>query len=185
MVRPLLPLALLLIGVTSCVAYIVIDQERYEVARGYKVLHNPGKGQELAFELPRPLCGDARVERITFTGATVTGQRVLRTAAENLCKQPGISGCPGQSDGFVDVGQRGQIAMQESEPAQHGQSVGGDGRIGEATSDPEGLLRSRGDRRVIAELIEQVAARSEGPGPGAPGRWRLPGHGRRARLLAG
>jgi len=43
--------ALLLFGVTSCVAYIVIDQERYEVARGYKVLHNPGKGQELAFNL--------------------------------------------------------------------------------------------------------------------------------------
>lgn len=40
--------ALLFVGFTSVMAYMVIDQERYEVARGYKALHNPGKGQELA-----------------------------------------------------------------------------------------------------------------------------------------
>ncbi len=38
---------LLFIGLTSVMAYMVIDQERYEVARGHKALHNPGKGQEL------------------------------------------------------------------------------------------------------------------------------------------
>ena len=60
-----------------------------------------------------------------------------RPPAENVCNQPGISGCPGQPDGFVDLGQRGrQIAMLEAEPAQLRQGVGGDGVIGEATGDP-------------------------------------------------
>src|SRR3954449_5347971 len=38
--------ALLFLGVTTCLAYMFIDLERYEVARGYKALHNPLKGQE-------------------------------------------------------------------------------------------------------------------------------------------
>lgn len=35
-------------GVLTCLAYMFIDMERYEVGRGYKVIHNPSKGQELA-----------------------------------------------------------------------------------------------------------------------------------------
>lgn len=44
-------LGLLFVGVCSCLAYIRIDLERYEVSRGYKALHNPEKGQQLAEHL--------------------------------------------------------------------------------------------------------------------------------------
>jgi HEAT repeat protein len=43
----------LFMGVTACLAYMFIDLERYEVERGYKALHNPVKGQELATHLVR------------------------------------------------------------------------------------------------------------------------------------
>jgi HEAT repeat protein len=45
--------ALLIIGVTACLAYMFIDLERYEVGHGYKALHNPLKGQTLAVNLVR------------------------------------------------------------------------------------------------------------------------------------
>lgn len=45
--------ALLFLGVTACLAYMFIDLERYEVGRGYKAVHNPLKGQELAVNLVR------------------------------------------------------------------------------------------------------------------------------------
>lgn len=61
-------LAPLLLGLVACLAYMFIDVERYEVARGYKALHNPLKGQRLAVELVRhgrhvgiPLLGVAGV----------------------------------------------------------------------------------------------------------------------------
>ncbi len=41
----------LLMGLVATLAYMFIDVERYEVARGYKALHNPMKGQRLATEL--------------------------------------------------------------------------------------------------------------------------------------
>ena len=44
---------LLLIGVATCLAYVFIDLERYEVARGYKAIHEPLQGQELASNLVR------------------------------------------------------------------------------------------------------------------------------------
>ncbi len=44
-------LAPLIAGVLATLAYMFIDVERYEVARGYKALHNPMKGQRLAGEL--------------------------------------------------------------------------------------------------------------------------------------
>lgn len=44
------PLAM---GLAACLAYMFIDIERYEVARGYKALHDPMKGQRLATELAR------------------------------------------------------------------------------------------------------------------------------------
>jgi len=40
-------------GLAACLAYMFIDVERYEVARGYKALHDPMKGQRLAAELAR------------------------------------------------------------------------------------------------------------------------------------
>jgi HEAT repeat protein len=40
-------------GVTACLAYMFIDLERYEVARGHKAVHNPLKGQGLADYLMR------------------------------------------------------------------------------------------------------------------------------------
>ena len=43
--------ALLFMGVTTCLAYMFIDLERYEVGRGYKAVHNPLKGQALAVNL--------------------------------------------------------------------------------------------------------------------------------------
>jgi HEAT repeat protein len=61
-------LAALFMGVTACLAYMFIDLERYEVERGYKAIHNPLKGQELAVHLmeygPRvgiPLLGAAAI----------------------------------------------------------------------------------------------------------------------------
>src|SRR5262249_48238543 len=44
-------LALLTIGITGCIAYVIVDQERYAVSRGYKVLHSPVGGQQLAENL--------------------------------------------------------------------------------------------------------------------------------------
>src|SRR5262249_17792508 len=44
---------LLFVGATACLAYVSIDLERYEVARGYKALHSPLKGQQEARNLVR------------------------------------------------------------------------------------------------------------------------------------
>jgi hypothetical protein len=44
---------LLFIGTLTTLAYIYIDLERDDVARGYKALHSPMKGQELATNLVR------------------------------------------------------------------------------------------------------------------------------------
>jgi hypothetical protein len=44
-------LASLGMGISACLAYTYIDLERYEVGRGYRVVHNPLKGQELAHDL--------------------------------------------------------------------------------------------------------------------------------------
>lgn len=46
----LIPLGM---GVTACLAYMLIDLERYAVSRGYKSVHNPLPGQELAANLVR------------------------------------------------------------------------------------------------------------------------------------
>lgn len=46
----LIPLAM---GLAACLAYMFIDVERYEVARGYKALYDPMKGQRLAVELAK------------------------------------------------------------------------------------------------------------------------------------
>ncbi|HEV3436022.1 MAG TPA: HEAT repeat domain-containing protein, partial [Gemmata sp.] len=43
----------LFMGVVACLAYMFIDIERYEVERGYKAVHSPTKGQELAPNVAR------------------------------------------------------------------------------------------------------------------------------------
>jgi HEAT repeat protein len=55
-------------GLVACLAYMFIDVERYEVARGHKALHDPLKGQQLATELAR--YGD-RVEIPLLAAAAV------------------------------------------------------------------------------------------------------------------
>ena len=64
-------LAALGLGLAAVLAYMFIDVERYEVARGYKALHDPLKGQKLAGELAKyghrlglPLLGSAGVGMI-------------------------------------------------------------------------------------------------------------------------
>jgi len=49
-------LAPLLMGLAACLAYMYIDLERYAVERGYKTIHKPVLGQELAHDLI--WCGD-------------------------------------------------------------------------------------------------------------------------------
>ncbi|MBY0514178.1 MAG: HEAT repeat domain-containing protein, partial [Gemmataceae bacterium] len=44
---------LLAIGLVACLAFMYLSFERYEVARGYKAVHNPIKGQELAVDVAR------------------------------------------------------------------------------------------------------------------------------------
>ncbi len=46
-------LATLGMGAVACLAYMCIDLERNEVERGHKVVHNPLKGQILAWNLER------------------------------------------------------------------------------------------------------------------------------------
>jgi HEAT repeat protein len=71
---------LLFIGVTSCLAYLYIGQERADVARGYKVLSNPDKGQELADSLVvyGPRAGVALL--VAACVAVISGFALLNTA---------------------------------------------------------------------------------------------------------
>ncbi|MCE9530557.1 MAG: HEAT repeat domain-containing protein, partial [Planctomycetes bacterium] len=49
----LIAIILLTAGVAACLAFMQISIERYEVARGYKTVQNPVKGQELAHHVVR------------------------------------------------------------------------------------------------------------------------------------
>ncbi len=46
-------LTALFMGTAACLAYMFVDLERYQVERGYKAVHDPVKGQELAVHLIR------------------------------------------------------------------------------------------------------------------------------------
>src|SRR5262249_28371742 len=65
----LLGLGLQFVGVTACLAYVFIDQERFDVARGYKALHNPLHGQAVAANLA---AYGQRVGVLLLLGATVS-----------------------------------------------------------------------------------------------------------------
>lgn len=47
----LLGLVMLVYGVSACLAFVAVDQERSEIGRGYMVLDNPTKGQQVALKL--------------------------------------------------------------------------------------------------------------------------------------
>ena len=79
--------ALLFLGVTACLAYMFIDLEHYEVGRGYKAVHNPLKGQELAVNLVRyghqvgvPLLAAAAVAAVG--GFAMLNQGLYHTVGE-------------------------------------------------------------------------------------------------------
>ena len=62
-------LAPLLMGLAACLAFMFIDLERYAVERGYKTIHKPVPGQELAHDLI--WCGD-KVD-VPLLGAAAVG----------------------------------------------------------------------------------------------------------------
>ena len=75
-------------GVTTCLAYMFIDLERYEVGRGYKAMHNPLKGQALAVNLIRygpvvgvPLLAGAAAAAIG--GFAMLNQGLYHTIGQN------------------------------------------------------------------------------------------------------
>ncbi|MBY0526432.1 MAG: HEAT repeat domain-containing protein [Gemmataceae bacterium] len=94
---------LMLVGVTTCLAYIWIDVERYEVARGYKALHNPLKGQELAVYVVRygrvvgmPLLITATVSLVG--GFALLNQSFYETVGEHWFHVGHRDGPPGFAD---------------------------------------------------------------------------------------
>ncbi len=108
----------LFMGVTTCLAYMFIDLERYEVERGYKAVHNPLKGQELAIHLAQygqqvrfPLLVAATAGMIA--GFALFNQGLYETIGRNWYKVGDANGEPGYADflayglihllGIVDV----------------------------------------------------------------------------------
>jgi HEAT repeat protein len=96
-------LALLFLGVTTCLAYMFIDLERYEVARGYKAVHNPLKGQVLAVHLATygsrvrfPLLVAAAIGAIT--GFALLNQGLYESVGRNWYRVGTESGEPGYAD---------------------------------------------------------------------------------------
>ena len=108
----------LFMGVTTCLAYMFIDLERYEVERGYKAVHNPLKGQELAYHLAEfgqqvrfPLLVVATLGMIA--GFAMFNQGLYETIGRNWFKVGDENGDPSYPDflayglihllGIVDV----------------------------------------------------------------------------------
>ena len=89
----------LFMGATACLAYMFIDQERYEVERGHKAVHNPLKGQELAIQLGRygeqvgvPLLIAATVGLVV--GFALFNQGLYETSGQKWYKVEGGQGGP-------------------------------------------------------------------------------------------
>ena len=89
----------LFMGATACLAYMFIDQERYEVERGHKAVHNPLKGQELAIQLGRygeqvgvPLLIAATVGLVV--GFALFNQGLYETSGQKWYKVEGGQGAP-------------------------------------------------------------------------------------------
>lgn len=95
--------AALYMGLTAVLAYVHIDVERYEVARGYKAVHDPLKGQELAVHLVRYgpqvglfLLAAASVGMIG--GFTLLNQGLYESVGESWYRFPQESDQPGYAD---------------------------------------------------------------------------------------
>jgi HEAT repeat protein len=96
-------LAQMLMGAIACMAYMFIDQERYEVERGHKAVHNPLKGQELAVQLGQygeqvrvPLLIAATVALVV--GFALLNQGLYETSGQEWYKVEGEQGGPGYVD---------------------------------------------------------------------------------------
>ncbi len=94
---------MLLLGVATSLAYIRIDMERYEVARGYMALHNPLKGQQLATHLVEygrqvgvPLLGVATLS--TVLGFALLNQGLYETVGQAWYKVGDRMAVPGYAD---------------------------------------------------------------------------------------
>ncbi len=95
-------------GLATCLAYMFIDLERYEVERGYKALHNPLKGQELALHLVRygqrvgvPLLAAAAVAVIG--GFALLNLGLYQTVGHNWYRAAADDGTPDFVDFLVNA----------------------------------------------------------------------------------
>jgi HEAT repeat protein len=96
-------LLLLVGGISTCLAYVLIDLERYEVARGYKALHKPLQGQELASNLVRygPQVGPLLMILASVAvigGFTLTNDGLYLTIGEKWFRAEGGEGSLGIHD---------------------------------------------------------------------------------------
>lgn len=83
-------------GVVACLAYMYLDAERAAVGKGYKALHSPLKGQELAADLVRygpragiPLLAVATIAIVL--GFTLLNEGLYETIGQTWYRQ-GVSG---------------------------------------------------------------------------------------------
>jgi HEAT repeat protein len=100
--------ALLFMGVTACLAYMFIDLERYEVERGYKAIHNPLKGQDLALHLVKyghrvgvPLLAAASVAMIG--GFALLNEGLYESVGHLWYRAGEGDGTPGFADFLVNA----------------------------------------------------------------------------------
>jgi hypothetical protein len=100
--------AALFMGVAACLAYMFIDLERYEVERGYKAVHNPLKGQELARHLVRyghrvgvPLLAAAAVA--TVGGFALLNEGLYHSVGRDWYRLGEDEGPPGFADFLVNA----------------------------------------------------------------------------------
>jgi HEAT repeat protein len=98
----------LFMGVTACLAYMFIDLERYEVERGYKAVHNPLKGQELALHLVQyghrvgvPLLAAASVAMIA--GFALLNEGLYESVGRQWYRAGDGEGTPGFIDFLVNA----------------------------------------------------------------------------------
>lgn len=100
-----IPIAALLIvaGAVTCFAYMHISFERYEVGRGFKALHDPGKGQELAVDLLRygpqlgvPMLGSAA--GVTLFAFALLNQALYESGGQSWYRLSDSEAHPGYLD---------------------------------------------------------------------------------------
>jgi hypothetical protein len=135
-------LASLGMGISACLAYTYIDLERYDVGRGYRVVHNPLKGQELAHDLVQE--AECSAPLLAAAGVAAVGGFALllrMNAASALRRAPA-----GAADGSLrllteDANLRIRLIAASALPA----ADHGDARVAavlsEALDDPAARIR--------------------------------------------